>query len=248
MQRRNIAKRRSTAPARWALCAALVIGGCTPAPLLDRAIRARGGALNGVVTTTEDTVYAGAPGTWQCARAFMPPDRFAWKIVTTGDPIYHLFDGATVRCFVGTAEVASDTSACAPLRTQARWAAVANLDALRTPGITLAPLPAADLPPGVREGLRATLADGTTYRLGFDAQTLLVWAQGPLDLSPFGKGEITAQFSDHRRTGGLLLPYSTTYALGATRFADERIVAACVAPPKLTPASFTDPTKLPDCH
>jgi hypothetical protein len=225
----------------------LLVGGCGPTPLLDRAIRARGGALNGVVVNIEDTVYSGESGTWQCMRAFLAPDRFAWKIVTTGDPIYHLFDGATVRCFIGTAEVSSDTRTCAPLRTQARWTAVISLDALRAPDVTLTALSPAELPTGVHEGLVATFADGATYRLGFDQQMLLVWAQGPIDLSPFGKGVITARFGDHRRTGGLFLPYTTAYAIGMARLADERVVSACVGLPGLTVESFTDPTKLPAC-
>jgi hypothetical protein len=235
-------------PVRRALYVALLlVGGCGPAPLLDRAIRARGGPLNGVVVSVEDTVYAGESGTWQCVRTFLAPDRFAWKIVTTGDPIYHLFDGATVRCFIGTAEVSSDTRTCAPLRTQARWTAVVSLDTLRAPGVALSQLSPAELPPGAREGLVATFSDGATYRLGFDQQLLLVWAQGPIDLSPFGKGVITAQFGDHHRTGGLLLPYTTSYALGTARLADERVMSACVAPSGLTAESFTNPTKLPDC-
>lgn len=204
--------------------------------------------MAGFVTNVEDTVHAGVPGTWQCTRAFLVPDRFAWKIVTAGDPIYHLFDGTTVRCFIGTAEVSSDTSTCAPLRTHARWTAVIGLDALRAPGVTVTQLPVADLPAGVREGLLATFPDGTAYRLGFDDRTLLVWAQGALDFSPFGKGEVTARFADHRRTGTLLLAFSTSYILGTTPLADEKIVAACVDPPDLTPASFTDPTSLPACR
>jgi hypothetical protein len=200
-----------------------------------------------MIINVEDTVHAGEPGTWQCMRAFAVPDRFAWKIVTTGDPIYHLFDGAAVRCFIGTAEVSSDSSTCAPLRTQARWTAVINLDMLRASDIALAELPAAERPPDVSEGLEATLADGATYRLGFDHRLLLVWAQGPGDLSPFGKGVITAWFSDHRRTGGLLIPYATSYVLGTTRLADERVMSGCVNPSGLTAASFTDPRQLPAC-
>lgn len=93
-----------------------------------------------------------------------------------------------MRSFVGTAEVSSDASPCAPLRTHARWTAVVGLDALRAPGVTLTALTAADLPAGVHEGLLATYPDGAAYRLGFDERALLVWVQGPLDFSPVRQG------------------------------------------------------------
>lgn len=229
------------------VAALLILAGCAPRPLLERAIRARGGPLTGLVSRTEARVYVGAPGTWQSTHALLVPDRYAWKIVTTADPLYHLFDGATARSFVGTAEVSSDASPRAPLRSHARWTAAVNLDALRAPGVAIAPLPVADLPAGVHEGLLAIFPDGTGYRLGFDDHTLLVWAQGFLDFSPFGKGDVTARFGNHRRAGRLLLPFATSYFLGATAIVDEKVLAVCVDPPGLTPASFGDPAKLPDC-
>jgi len=249
IQRHSLRDRWPPAPARRALLGAvlLILAGCAPRPLLERAIRARGGPLTGLVMRTENRVYAGAPGTWASTRAFLAPDRYAWKIVTAADPHYHLFDGTTVRSFIGTAEVSSDASPNAPLRTHARWTAVVNLDALRAADVVVTPLAPADLPTGVREGLVATFLDGTGYRLGFNDRTLLVWARGPLDFSPVGRGEATARFQDHRRAGRLLLPFATSYFLGTTHVVDEKLVAACVDPPALTPASFTDPTQLPDC-
>lgn len=227
--------------------ALLLIGGCAPRPLLDRAIAARGGPLAGLTVRVEDQVHAEIPGTWHCTRTFLVPDRYAWKIITTADPIYHLFDGTTVRCFIGGAEVSSDTNPCAPLRSHARWTAVVNLDALRGPDVVLTPLDAAELPEGVREGLSARFPDGAVYRLGFDNRTLLVWARGPLDFSPFGKGEASARFSDQRRAGPLVLPFATSYAFGTTPLVDETVLAACVDPAGLTPASFANPIGLPDC-
>ncbi len=218
-----------------------------PRPLLDRAIHARGGQLHGIVIRAEAQVHTGAPGRWQWTRAFLTPDRYAWKIVTAAEPHYHLYDCTAARSFIGSAEVSSDASPNAPLRSHARWMAVTNLDGLHAHGVALAPLPASELPAGATEGLVATLADGTCYRLAFDARTLLVWAQGPLDFSPVGKGDAVVRFGDHRRTGGLLLPFITSYALGDGPLADERALAICVDPAHLTPESFTDPAQLPDC-
>jgi hypothetical protein len=224
-----------------------LLAGCARRPLLDRAIAARGGALPSVVIGAEARVHAGAPGTWQYTRAYRSPDRYAWRIVTADEPLSHLFDGRLVRCFVGGAEVSCDPSPDAPLRTHARWTAVVNLDALRAPGVTLEPLAARDLPDGVREGFSASFAEGATYRLGFDERTLLVWAAGPLDLSPFAKGDAAARFADYRRTGGLLLPFAVTYWVAESRIADEKILAYCVEPAALTEESFADPERLPDC-
>jgi len=229
------------------VAAVLLLAGCAPRPLLDRAIRARGGPLHGMVIRAEAQVHAGAPGRWEWTRAFLAPDRYAWKIMTAADPHYHLYDGTTARSFIGAAEVSSDASPSAPLRSHARWTAVTNLDALRAPGVALAALPATELPSGAAEGLVATLPDGTRYRLAFDARTLLVWAQGPLDFSPVGKGDAIARFGDHRRAGRLLLPFTTSYALGDVRLADETARAICVDPSNLTPESFSNPAELPEC-
>ena len=200
-----------------------------------------------MVIRAEAQVHAGAPGRWQWTRAFLVPDLYAWKIVTAAEPHYHLYDGTTARSFIGSAEVSTDASPNAPLRSHARWMAATNLDALHAHGVALAPLPASELPAGATEGLVATFADGTHYRLAFDARTLLVWAQGPLDFSPVAKGDAIVRFGDHRRTGGLLLPFTTSYAVGDVPLADERALAICVDPAQLAPESFTHPGKLPDC-
>ena len=221
--------------------------GCQSRSLLERAIRARGGALRGLVSSLEAQVHRGFPGTWEYERVFVSPDLYAWKIVTTAAPLYHLYDGSTARSFVGSAEVGSDTSPRAPLRSHARWFAVVNLDHLAAPGVTVTPLAGDDLPPGVREGLSAAFADGAVYRLGFDAGTLLVWAQGPADLSPLGSGELTARFSAHRPVDGLLLPFAVSYSLAGEPLADETVRTACLVPAGITPASFRDVGQLPAC-
>jgi hypothetical protein len=57
-----------------------IAAGCTTRPLLERAIAARGGALQGVVLNAEAQVYAGVPGRWHYRRTYLAPDRYAWRI------------------------------------------------------------------------------------------------------------------------------------------------------------------------
>jgi hypothetical protein len=235
------------APAVALVAIAAIAAGCTTRPLLERAIAARGGALQGVVLNAEAQVYAGVPGRWLYRRTYLAPDRYAWRIETTGEADTYVFDGSVVRSFVGDAEVAVDASPTAALRSHARWTGVVLLEGLDTPGVSVAELPPADLPAGAREGLRVRFADGATYRLGFDDHTLLMWADGPLDLSPLINGPTSARYDDPRPAGGILLPRRTTYFAGDQRLAVESIDAACVDPPALTPAAFADPASLPDC-
>ena len=204
-------------------------------------MRARGGPLHGLILQTDNHVFAGMPGAWQCTRYLLAPDQYGWRIVTAADPIYLLFDGDAARTFVGTAEVGRDGRPDAPLRSHARWTAVANLDALRGAGVVLSPLPAAELPQGVREGLAAELPDGARYRLGFDQRTWLIWLQGPLDLSPFSAGEVTARFTDQPVDGrGAAFPPS--YSFGPLPIFDESVRAACIDPAVLDAgASATRP-------
>lgn len=195
----------------------------------------------------EARVYAGVPGRWRFARAYLPPDRYAWRVETTGEPDSYLFDGAVVRSFVGAGEVARDASPAAPLRSHARWTGVMLLDGLEAPGVAVEELPASDLPPGAREGLRVRFADGATYRLGFDDGAALVSIQGPLDLWPLGSGPATVRYAEPRTTGPLTLPARATYFAGDRRLADETIDAVLVDPPGLTAESFADPQRLPAC-
>ncbi len=245
---RSLREWRAATPVACLALLAALIEGCAPRPLVERAIRARGGPLVGMVSRIDAQVYVGAPGAWQWTRAFLAPDRYAWVIVTAADPHSHLFDGTTARSFIGTSPVSADAGPRAPLRSHARWTAVVDLDALRAPDVTLRPLPATELPAGAREGLHVTLPDGAAYRLAFDAHALLVWAQGPLDFSPLGSGDATVRFGDFRRTGGLLVPWKTSYALGATPLADETAVAVCVDPPDLGLDAFVAPGRLPACR
>ena len=50
---------------------AAIAAGCTARPLLERAIAARGGALQGVVLNAEAQVYAGVPGRWHYRRTYL---------------------------------------------------------------------------------------------------------------------------------------------------------------------------------
>ena len=213
--------------------------------MLERAAQARGGTPRGVVTFSSVRVYAGVPGVWEITRVFLAPEHYAFAITTAGDPIAQIFDGTVVRMFVGSAEVSRDASPQAMLRSHARWTAVVNLSDLEQ--AVVAPLAASDLPADVREGLSVRFADGATYRLGFDARTLLVWAQGPIDLAPYGAGVLTAHFSDYRTVAGLRLPFAVSYDLAGMRIADETVQRACVDPPGLIAAAFADPASLPRC-
>jgi hypothetical protein len=226
---------------------AMALAGCAPRPLLERAIHARGGPVQSVIRAAEADVEAGFPGAWQWQTAFLAPDRYAWSIVTATGVDHYLFDGSTVRAFIAGRQVATDTAPGAPLRTQARFVAVTNLDTVAGAAAVTA-LPRDELPPGVAAGLAVELRDdGARYRLGFDDRGLLVWATGPVDMSQIGSGELTARYDDFRRIGGLWLPFRTTYELGSRRLAVERTLRLCPNDPALTSASFETPERLPSC-
>ena len=221
---------------------------CAPRPLLERAIRARGGALHSIARDAEADVQAPfAAGRWTWRTLFQLPDRYAWSIDTLGEPNYYLFDGDVARLFIGGREISAVTGWNPPLRSIARYVAVANLDALLLPGARVAPLPRAELPSGVADGLLVTFADdGTRYRIGFDARTLLVWVAGPVALPPLGDGDLVARYSDFRPTHGLTLPFRTTYLFRGDALAEERIIAACPNV-DVAPAAFRDPGRMPPC-
>jgi hypothetical protein len=232
--------------ARALLVLALAVG-CTRAPLLERAIRARGGSLTSVARTGEARVQIGFPGSWHWRAVYLAPDVYALSVDTSTEPYHYLFDGTTVRVFAGARAIATDPRRDAPLQSQARFTAVANLDALRLPRYRVAPLAPGELGGTVHEGLVAVEIDtGGTYRLGFDARHLLVRLTGPLDLDPLGHGDGTARFDDFRSVGGLVMPFRTTYGFGDTPLIEDRTTAIC---PNLglTATSFRDPAGLPGC-
>jgi len=245
--RRSLRCRGARARALLAAGGLLLLCGCTPRPLLERAIAARGGPLRGLVMSSEARLYRGMPGTWRYTRTFLAPERYAWQVETSTGTDTHLFDGQATRSFVDSGEVGRDTNPAAPLRTQARWTAVSLLDGLTAPNVVLYPLLPGELPPGAREGLLATFPDGAAYRLGFDDQAQLVWMQGPLDLSPLASGQAQVRFGPARRSGHVLLPMTANWEIDVYRLADETLLAVCVDPPALTAESFDAPARLPRC-
>ncbi len=231
------------------LVVALVLAGCAPRPLLTRAIRARGGPLHGIVRQVEADVHpAVVAGTWHWRTAFLLPHWYAWTIYTSHGADHYVFDGTITRAFSGDREVAAGSEPSGPLRTQAGFTAAIHLDALLLPGARVVPLPAGDLPQGVAAGLAVGLgADAARFRLGFDARDLLVWAAGPVDLPPLGRGELVVRFSDFRRVGGRVLPHHAAYTLDGIPLAEERTLAACPNDPALVPSAFVVPDRLPAC-
>ncbi len=239
---------RRAAPAFGvALVLVTLAAGCAPRPLLERAVRARGGPLQSFVRASDVDVQAGFPGAWQWRMAFLSPDRYAWSIVTTTGVDHYLFDGRVVRAFVAGRQVAADTAQSAPLRTQARFIAVTCLDPSVVSAATVAPIPASDLPSGVASGVSVVLRDGARYRLGFDDRSLLVWATGPFDLPQIGRGDLTVRYADYRRVRGLLVPFEIRYELGGRLLALEHVARFCPDDPALSAASFESPERLPAC-
>src|SRR5690349_12141085 len=120
-------------PPRWPAAAALVVvaSGCVPRSLLERAIAARGGPLRTLVRRVEADVRIGFPGRWEARTVLLVPDRYALTIETATEADHYLFDGATMRAFIGDAPVAVERNRASALASQARFAAVVNLDALR---------------------------------------------------------------------------------------------------------------------
>jgi hypothetical protein len=242
----------SAAPARAYLAAvalgSLLAAGCAPRPFLARAIAARGGPLASVVREVEADVHVAFPGRWRWRTVFLAPDRYALTIHTTSEPDHYVWDGTAALAFVGERLVARDPTLAAPLRTQARFTAVANLDTLALPGIDLEVTPAAA---GAGEVVTEVVAvftdDGSRYRLGFDRDDLLRTVEGPVSLPPLGPGVLAATFTDFRRAGGLRLPARTSYVFAGRPLLDERALAICPNVAGLGPAAFRAPTTLPDC-
>lgn len=225
-----------------------LLAGCAPPSLVAEALRARGGRLPSLVRDVELDVYRGFPGRWRLRTAFLVPDRYAWTVLTMGEPDHYLFDGAVVRVFVGDRPVGSEAGAGAPLRTLARFTAVVGLDALLLPGVRVAPLAPEVVPAGVATALEAMFADdGSRYEIGFDTRRLVVWAAGPVTLPPIGRGRLEARYAEPRRVGGRLLAHRAEYVFAGQPLAVERTLAACPEAPGLVAASFRHPAGLPPC-
>lgn len=240
--------RRSGAGAIALALAGALLGGCTPRPLLARAIRARGGPITTLVRTATARVELEFPGTWVWRTVFRPPVLFAWSIETTGEPNHYLFDGAAVRAFVGGGAVAVDTDPAAPLRLHARLVSATMLDALALPGVAVRELAPSELPPGAAAGLEARWPDGPdAVRVAFDARLLVTGATGPSRLPLVRAGTLAVAFDDFRRTGRWLVPWGATYRLDGVPIARETASAVCIDAPIVPPEAFATPLGLPDC-
>ena len=133
------------------------------------------------------------------------------------------------------AAVAADAT---PLRSHARFMAVAHLGPSAFPDAQVEELPDGQV--------QVVFADGARYRLGLDGGRV-VSVVGPLDLPPYASGDVTARLSDFRPVDGRLLAHAVHYELGGTRLADETLTSACVDDPRVTPTAFQRPDRIPDC-
>lgn len=216
---------------------------CTPRAPVDRAIAARGGSIPGIVRESSVRVEQGFPGDWQWTTVASFPDRYAWSIVTNDQPHHYLFDGTTVRAFIGETQVAEAVGA-AGLATHARFVAVANLDMLRQPGVTITMTPSAG---GTQ--LDVTFADtGARYRVQLDTHDAVRRVEGPIDLSPVAKGTLVATYDDDRTIDGRRLPFHIRYELDGAALADERVVRTCILGTTPAASAFAAPTSLPRCE
>lgn len=226
----------------------MALAACAPRPLLDRAVRARGGPIGVIVVDAEAEVRRAYVGTWRWRRVLAAPERYAWIITTTNEPIGNLFDGEVVRSFVGGALATTDASPTAPLRSQARFVAVSQLDVLRLPGVQVTPIARDALPAGVADGLVAIFpASGERYTVLFDERLLPVRVEGPVDLSPIGRGTLVARQDDFRAVDRWLVPHHVVWTLDGSDLADERARAVCITAEAPAAASFEQPDRVPSC-
>ncbi len=192
--------------------AVLATTACSP-NLVERAIDARGGALDSYRKTVDAEVVAGMPGRWSWEVAYRAPESFRWSLETLGDDQSLLFDGVSSRHRLGSA-LLPPTPADEAVRSQARWFAVTALDVLEGPAVSWRELPPAELPEGVASGLSAEFSGSSTrFELFFDERDLLARARGRVALAPVGAGMLDATFSSYLRVGGYQLPHSGTYRL-----------------------------------
>jgi hypothetical protein len=225
----------------------VVPAACAPRELRQRAERAQGGAVHGLIRIVDARVLQGFPGDWRWRTVYQTPERYAWTIQRLDGRDHYTFDGETARAFAGDAVVSATREQAAPLRTLARFFSVVLLHALARPDVQVTPLAADALAPGVAWGLDVRFPDGTRHRLGFDAADRVVWAMGPIELPPLPPAEASVRFDDFRPAGGFELPYHAVWTLGGQPLADERVVAMCPNPPGLDVESFRSPGAMPPC-
>jgi len=233
-----------TASAGRAL-AVLVAAGCT-APLVERAIDARGGPLTSVSRDVQAEVHhPKIPGTWRWRIDYRTPDLLRWTLETWGEEQSFAYDGSRLRLFLGSAPLPSDPAVAEGFKTEVRWIAATALDVLADEArVAVQELPRAALPPGAASGLRVTWRDdGATYLLYFDARDRLTGASGPIAVPLIGAGELRASFEDFRAVDGFLLPHRGRYTLDGEPLFDETILRWRPDDPSLTPDAFTRPPR-----
>ena len=192
----------------------------------------------------EATVHQGFPGVWQWQIAFHVPDSYRWTLRTDEELHHYMFDGRTVRAFVGRTPVSVDPAPANGLRTHARWMAVVLLDVLRDGARTTCSALARERPPATAvRGLRVRYVDdpAATYELWFDARGQLIGADGPVVFSGFASGRLHATFTDFRAVGGYVFPFAGRYAFEGKPFFDERAISLVPNDPALDAESFAAP-------
>ncbi len=190
-------------------------------------------------------VAMGFPGDWHWRTVTAPPERYAWTIETNDRPDHYLFDGTTVRAWVGDTLVSEDASPASSLRTHGRFAAVAALDLLAT-GVARLTI-ASVVPDAVT--LHVVFPDrDDEYDVTLDSQDLVTRVAGPIDLSPLAGGRLVAVYGDYRTVDRRRIAHHVTYTLDDASLADEHVVAACIltTPPDAT--AFTTPSHIPTCN
>jgi outer membrane lipoprotein-sorting protein len=224
-----------------AVCIALLACSACSNALIDRAIRARGGALESLERQVDATVYKEFPGEWTWEMAYREPDLFRWTLQVAGEDQSYVYDGSKVTLFLGSAALPVDPASAASFRSQARFIALTLLDDVaHETAAQLSETPAAELPKGAARGLRIRFpTDGTSYDLFFDASDLLVAASGPVSMPPVGAGTLRAEYGDFRAVGGYTFPFRVRYTLNGEPLAEERVKQLVPNNPDLTPASFS---------
>lgn len=223
------------------LASAVLAAGCTR-PLLERAIDARGGAIESVSREATADVEIAFPGRWAWRFDYRTPDLLRWTLDTYGETQSVAFDGRTVHYFLGSARLPSAPETLEGFGTLVRWTAVTTLDAVvDDPGVSVRELAAHELSQGTASGLEVTYADGARYVLHFDADTLLIGAEGPIDVPTIAHGRMRASYADFRVADGFVLPALATYTLDGRPFLRESVTRWIVNDPQLTPASFSGP-------
>jgi hypothetical protein len=205
--------------------------GCTR-DLVERAIAARGGPLLGVTREVRAKVHQGIPGDWTWELGYRAPGDVRWTLHTWGEDQSYVLERGRVTFSLGASRLPAPPEATAAMITQSRWLAVVFLDVLRDrSAVSWRELAKNELPEGIAAGIEARFsADGPPYRLSFDADDLLVRAEGEVSLSPIGEGLLRVRYEDFRETQGYTLPYRAVYELEGNPLLEEEVVRYSIEP------------------